>query len=320
MKRKNLPSCMYFKHGAYYLIKQNKWVNLGRDYIHAMAEYARLTTAALGVNEVAYLVRITIDGKEKDLAANTVKQYRLCESKIAEAFQNFEARQVKPKHIMAFMEHHADKPNMANRMLSVLRMSFDKGVLLDMCDNNPTLSVKRHSEKKRDTLMTEKQFIALKSYPNPVVSCVLDLCYLTAQRIGDVLKIKLSDISVEGIEIIQQKTGKRILVQMNPALKDAITSAKEIHPKYLTPIYLLAQKNGKKRSYYAFKDMFDRARTHSGVSGVTIHDIRAMALTRADKLGIDATRLAGHGNEAQTQTYLRDKTPQIVVGLPKNVK
>ena len=320
MKRTDLPQCMYLKHGAYYLVKQNKWTPLGRDYPQAMAEYARMTTASKSENEVAYIVRLTLDEKAKDLAANTIKQYRLCEDKIATAFQNFRVSQVKPRDIMEFMQFHADTPNMANRMLSVLRMSFNKAVIMEMCNSNPTLSIKRFSENKRDVLMTNDQFNALKDYPNPILGVIMDLCYLTAQRIGDVLKIKVTDIGDEGITILQQKTKTLICVANQPALTEVVNRAKALHPRYLSPIYLLAQNNGRIRSYSATKDMFDRSRQLSGVSGVTIHDIRAKALTDADKIGLNATKLAGHHNESQTKSYLRDKSPQIVIGLADNVK
>jgi len=188
-----------------------------------------------------------------------------------------------------------------------------------MCNSNPTYSIKRLPEKKRDKLMTDEEFNLLKSYPNPLVGVVIDLCYLTAQRISDVLKIRMSDITSEGIIIQQKKSKKKMIIAMNPALRKAIQAAKALHSKHVSPMYLLAQSNGKKRSYSAIKDMFDRARKYSGVSGVTIHDIRAKALTDADKIGVNPTKLAGHSNEAQTRTYLRDKTPELVLGLPKKV-
>jgi len=40
----HLPKRMYLKSGSYYLVDYfNKWHNLGRVYVKAMAEYGRLT-------------------------------------------------------------------------------------------------------------------------------------------------------------------------------------------------------------------------------------------------------------------------------------
>ena len=41
---KHLPQRMYLRSGTFYFVEYdtNRWVNLGRDYIKAMGEYARL--------------------------------------------------------------------------------------------------------------------------------------------------------------------------------------------------------------------------------------------------------------------------------------
>lgn len=315
MKRSNLPSCMYFKHGKYYLVKKNKWHPLGASYPLAMAEYARLITAKNGKNEVAELVNDTVTELSETIKASTLNQYRLCEKNIAYAFQDFTIMQVRAKDIHEFMQANKSTPNLANRMLSVLRMSFNRAVILDLCSHNPCLSVARLKEHKRDRLMTHDEFMAIRSYPNDTLKCVMDLCYLTAQRISDVLKIKLSDISKEGIYFEQKKTGKKLFVSMSKDMQKAIDRAKIMNPKGVTPIYLLGLSSGKIRSYKGVSDLFARARTQANVLDVTLHDIRAMALTRADKMGLDAKSLAGHSTEQQTKTYLRDKSAIEVVGV-----
>ena len=57
----------------------------------------------------------------------------------------------------------------------------------------------------------------------------MDMLYLTGQRIGDVLKIKHSDITSEGIFFQQQKTGTKLMVAMSPDLERTIKAAKELH-------------------------------------------------------------------------------------------
>jgi len=315
MKRKNLPKCMYFKHSQYWLVKKNKWHPLGKSYPHAMAEYARLVTLGECGNEVAKLVEETINEAEKDLAENTIKQYRLCVEKISFAFQDFKVSQVKAKHIHQFMQGHSDTPNMANRMLSVLRMSFHRAVILEMCEFNPCLSIRRLKEKKRTRLMLHGEFMAIRAYDNDALKSIMDLCYLTAQRVSDILKIKMNDIYKDGIYIEQKKTQKKVFIKMSPDMNKAIQRAKKLHLKHVTPIYLLGQRNGRIRGYSGVKDLFNRAKTKAGIKDLTLHDIRAMALTKADKMGLNAKALAGHSTEQQLNTYLRDKTAVVVEGV-----
>ena len=41
-QQRQLPACVYQKHGAYWLVKRNKWHRLAADLPTALAEYARL--------------------------------------------------------------------------------------------------------------------------------------------------------------------------------------------------------------------------------------------------------------------------------------
>jgi len=54
---------------------------------------------------------------------------------------------------------------------------------------------------------------------------IINMANLTGQRIGDVLKIKQSDISPDGITIIQEKTGKKTL-GVCAALEENIRAAR----------------------------------------------------------------------------------------------
>lgn len=276
----------------------------------AMAEYGRLTSPQKYANSVAKLIKESID--QRDIKPNTLAQYRLCEEKISHAFQNFAVDQVETKDIAEFMELYRDTPNMANRMLSVLRFSFDRAARLGMCKVNPCTPVERFKEAKRDRLLTNEEFLRISNAGNDVLKCVMALCYLTAQRINDVLGIKLDDITEQGILFQQAKTGKKLIIKMNPALSEAVEAARSLD---LGGVYLLGQKNGEKRGYYGVRDLFRRACRASGVKDATLHDIRAKALTDAEAEGINPTKLAGHSTQQQTLRYLRGKSVEVVEGV-----
>jgi integrase len=53
------------------------------------------------------------------------------------------------------------------------------------------------------------------------------------------------------------------------------------------------------------------------VRGVTIHDIRATAATRAQAEGLPAQALMGHKSARTTEIYLRDKAVPVVRGPKK---
>jgi len=301
---------VYQKHGAYYLVKHNRWTNLGKNLPAALAEYARRITASSGLSE---LIDEFLKDSRRTVKSNTLRQYEQAARTVQAAFIEFAPDQVCPEHIWKFLQHHRSTPNMANRMRSVLKMVFDRAVLAGQCATNPVTSVPRFSEKKRDRYISDDEYTRLIEAASPTLRVIINMAYLTGQRIGDVLKIKQSDISPDGITVVQEKTGKKLKVAMTPTLEENIRAARRLHGR-ITPTYLLGQRNGKIRKYKGVRDLLQRYVDKAGLDDIHLHDFRAKAITDAKKQGYDPQALAGHTTEAQTVRYLRDKEIPLVYG------
>src|SRR5690606_39164377 len=148
---------------------------------------------------------------------------------------------------------------------------------------------------------------------------VMDLCYLTGQRIGDVLKIEYGHLRAEGIFIEQQKTGKKLIVGWTPELRAVVDRAKDADYKIKSLRYLLSGRAGTMRKHSNVWRTFKTAARSVGIDDVTLHDLRAMAGTEADRQGVDPTALLGHTDRRTTQIYLRDRSAKLVSG-PSRVK
>ncbi len=81
--------------------------------------------------------------------------------------------------------------------------------------------------------------------------------------------------------------------------------------------YLLAGRGGRLRAHTNVWRSFKAAAKKAGVENVTLHDLRAMSGTEADRQGKDPTALLGHTDRRTTEIYLRDKTPKVVAGPRK---
>lgn len=308
---RHLPPCVYQRHGAYYLVKGGKWTRLGSDLNAAIQEYARLTS--LPTNGVAVIIDRVIQDAGERVKESTLSQYKTAARKLKEAFADFSPEQVKPSHVALFMDHYRKTPNMANRMRTLLKMAFDHAVRIGACDSNPVISIKRNKESNRDRYLTDEEYAAIRKAAPLALRSIMDICYLTAQRIGDVLAIRLSDVTEKGILFRQQKTGKRIMVSMTPELNAAVEAAKRLHGS--TPrMYLLGQRNGRIRSYRGVRDLFFRAVARTSVEDAHLHDIRAKSLTDAKRQGLNPQILAGHTTEAMTLRYLRSRETDVVTG------
>lgn len=276
-----------------------------------MAEYARRVseTAKGGMGELIERALGHIAPKQSQ---TTVKQYRRIGEKLKTIFAEFRPEQVRPKHVAAIKVKYASTPFYANRMVSVLRSVFAHALEWQLVEANPCIGVLRHAEPKRGRYLTDAEFSAIRAVAGPRLQAIMDLCYLTGQRISDVLKIRLSDLTPEGIAFKQGKTGAKLLVAWNDDLRAVVANAEKLGKiRHLT---LLHNRKGKAPDYSTVKIQWDEARTKAGVKDARIHDIRAKALTDAKRQGADAQVLAGHTDARMTARYIRLRETPVAVG------
>lgn len=306
---------MYFKHGAYYRVVSNKWTPLGKKYNFAIRRYADLESPSSSWKDLVELTFQDIyhDHDKGKLAEGTVKQYEGIRPKIVRGLGDFEPHEITQAHVRELLEMYRNTPNMRNRMLTVLRKIFEKGANLNACDFNPAYGVPRLEESKRTRLLEMGEFMAIRSQANPQTQLIMDMCYLTAQRIGDILSLQHSQIKPEGIHFKQQKTGKLLMVESTPELEAVVRDARKLH-KVMCPYLFHPKGKTTPYGYKAIRDAFKRAKTKAKVEDCNLHDIRAMALTHIDAAGGDAMALAGHHSRATTERYIRDRRTTIAQG------
>lgn len=300
---KHLPPCVYHKHGAFWLVKRGKWERLGDALPEALAEYARRTQSYPKGSMPELIDRVLAHVSAK-LKPSTRSQYRVAGAKLKKYLAESSPEQVKQKHVAAIKVHMAETPNMANRILSVLRIVFQYAVEWQLCDSNPCVDIKRHEEAKRNRYITDAEYGAIYAAAPPRLQIIMDLLYLTGQRIGDVLRIRYADIGQDGIAFTQEKTNARLVVGWSPDLRAVIERAHTLHGN-LRALTLLHNRRGKVPDYSTTKVQWDKACKKAGVADAHIHDLRAKSLTDAKQQGFNAQTLAGHTNEAMTARYIR---------------
>ncbi|MBP5054360.1 tyrosine-type recombinase/integrase [Pseudomonas chlororaphis] len=303
-KDRHLPACMYEKHGAYYLVRKGKWKRLGSDFQASLAEYAKIIDRS-SQGGMGKVIDDAFEQMKKKLKPNSIKQYEAACVRLKEAFAEFEPRDVLPRHVAALKMHMADTPNMSNRVISVLRGVFSYALEQQIVDSNPCTGIRRHPEKKRERYINDNEFAAICAKSSDNMRVIYQMCYLTGQRIGDVLAIRLADISAEGIAFTQEKTGARLIVRMTPDLEDLIARIKALPRKIRGLTLFCSPRGGKPVHYSSVKDAFAIACKKAGVADATIHDLRAKSLTDTDDQGNNAQKLGGHTDAKMTARYLR---------------
>jgi len=308
---RHLPPCVYLRHGSYWLVRGGKWTKLGRDLPTALQAYGKAYTRPAGT--MPALIEMALEAKRKHVKPGTFKLYEQVGRKLAEILAEFSPEQVTQRDIVQIRMALSHTPGMANHCLSVLRMVFHYALEHQLIDANPAIGIGRVRQIARDRLLSPEEYEQIRAKASPKLQVTMDLCFLTGQRIGDVLAIRYTDITDEGIAFRQAKTGAKLMVGWTAELRAVVERAKALHGN-VRAFTLLHGHKGKPPTYWAVRDAWDRAVAASGVKDAHIHDIRAMSATAAEEAGIDPTALLGHTSPQMTKRYLRSKKTPVVRG------
>jgi integrase len=302
---------VYLRHGAYYHVRGGKWTRLGENLADALRRYSVLYDGPRG--GMAELIGNAMAEILKSVKPNTAAQYRGAAARLAKVFAEFAPQEVRPKHVAAFKASMAGKPNMGNRCLSVLRQVFDFALEREIVDTNPAIGVKRLPEAKRTRLLTAAEYAAIHACAGPRLQVIMELALLTGQRIGDVLGIKRSDLTADGIRFVQQKTDERLCGAWTDELRETVARAKRLNGN-IVALTLLHNRRGNPPDYRTVQKQWELACKAAKVKDARIHDLRALSATWTKAQGKNPTALLGHRNASQTDRYLRDRQEAIVEG------
>lgn len=328
MKPSKLPPCVYKSHGAYFHVVRGKWHPLGRDLPKALAEYARRIEQVSTVEgQLDPLINSAFDRMKKrkvdPLAENTIKQYEIASKKLKHLLRKFSTPdQVKQKDAAMVKKLLAPTPNMANRVLSFGRQIFADFVEDQLIDSNPFLGIQRHKEARRTRLIEWAEWERIYAVAGTRLRAIMDMLFLTDQRIDDVLNIDERDLLEEGVYFRQSKTGKELIVAWNPDLRATVDRAKGLHGKVVRvafeikdrPRPLFRTRLGKRPAYKTVYDQWVRACEVAKVDDCNLHDNRAFSATEAKRQGLDPQKLLGHDSERNTRIYLRGREVEVVQG------
>jgi integrase len=308
----HLPACVYHRHGAYWHVVGGKWHRLGADLAPALSEYARRISRP--ADKMPGLLARWLDNS--DVADSTRHTYAVIVRQLSAILAEFEPHQVTARDILAVMHHHRKKPGMANHMRSVLIGALDLAFLESLVERNVARDVRPLRMAARDRYLTDEEFAAIHGKATPTLQAIMDLCYLTGQRISDVLAIRHADLGNEGITFRQQKTKHRMIVAWSPDLEAVVARTKSLHQS-LRGLNLLHTRRGTPFTYSTVRTLWDRACNAAGVGDAHIHDIRAKAATDARAQGLDSQALLGHASESSHLRYLRSK--ETPIAQPVNI-
>lgn len=159
---------------------------------------------------------------------------------------------------------------------------------------------------------SEAELAAIRVAATEQMRCMVDLELLTGLRKGDLLKLRLSDITDAGIRIEVQKTGAALTFQWSAELRACIDAARRLRRR-VGSLYLYANRKGQRYTDSGWDCLWRRTLARARVVGLTFHDLRRYVITEAKRQGgLDyAQAIGAHRSRQATERYVMES--EVVV-------
>lgn len=243
----------------------------------------------------------------------------------------FRCKEVSPPDVVTFLKAYKAMPRSYNGYRShireLMRYAEEKGFRAPGA--NPVNSIRTMTIQARTRYITDSELrrikigaIYSKAHPtlgyktknrSGLMLCALiDMAYLTGQRIGDLLSMDWTAIKQNGILFEPAKvagsTGVKVVIEWTPKLRNVVERLRELKRADITR-WMFTTQGAQKFTYSGASTAWKRAVKRAGVRGVTFHDLKAKALTDVDDMrGMnDAQKMGGHSTQTQTADYVRHK-------------
>jgi len=247
--------------------------------------------------------------------------------KLRKVFGDMYLDSIEPQHIYQYVDKSPAKVA-AKRQIALLSHMFTKSVEWGYLNKHPFKGeVRLPGEKPRTRYVKDLEVIECLSLPakrerggTKVIQFYMRLKLLTGLRRSDLLRIKMSDCTEEGIFVETKKTGKQIIYAWSKELREAVEGAKSVRPVDIGP-HLFCTDMGK--SYYneetgesagwasMWRRFFARVLKETKVTEhFTEHDLRAKVASDAESLE-HARQLLTHADSNITNRVYRRKAEVI---------
>ncbi|MDM2823359.1 site-specific integrase [Citrobacter sp. Cpo100] len=267
--------------------------------------------------------------KSGDIRLNTYKQKAKPVSLLRERAGMKLISAVDVRDIAQLLEEYisAGQPRMAQVVRSVLIDVFKEAQHYGEVPPgyNPALATKQPRRKitrQRLSLEEWQKIFDIADASHRYMGNAMLLALVTGQRLGDISKMKFSDIWDDHLHVIQEKTGSKIAIPLslrlnaiNWSLRDVVARCRDyaVSP-YLVHFFRTTSQaeRGSQVKSNTLTMNFSKARDLAGIdwgrgSPATFHEQRSLSERLYEAQGVDTQKLLGHKSPNQTARYHDDR-------------
>lgn len=263
--------------------------------------------------------------KSGDIRLNTYKQKAKPVSLLRERAGMKLISAVDVRDIAQLLDEYiaAGQPRMAQVVRSVLIDVFKEAQHYGEVPPgyNPALATKQPRRKitrQRLSLEEWQKIFDIADASHRYMGNAMLLALVTGQRLGDISRMKFSDIWDDHLHIIQEKTGSKIAIPLslrlnaiNWSLRDVVARCRDyaISP-YLVHFFRSTSQaeRGAQVKSNTLTMNFSKARDLAGIdwgegTPATFHEQRSLSERLYKEQGLDTQKLLGHKTQQQTDRY-----------------
>ncbi len=241
---------------------------------------------------------------------------RKIETDLLRAWGNVKAHDVKRRDVLMLLDKIVDRgsPISANRTLALIRKIYNFGIERDLVESNPCAMVKAPGrEKQRDRVLNSdeirKLWTAFDEVLTPAMANIQKLRLITAQRGIEVCSLQWQDIDFEtGWWTIPAGISKNKMAHRVPLSGMALDIIQEQQKKNSDSEWVFPSRKQTAGHVRWFQRSFNKARAHSGLEDVTMHDLRRTAASLMTGMGISrlvVSKILNHAEHGVTHVYDR---------------
>jgi integrase len=307
MKR-TLPPFVYLRKGRYAYFERGgicqRMPDPGTPEFHRA--YAKLIGGAkkehVGPRTFAALVKSYRNSEYfTRLKPRTQEDYNKVCDYIVKVWGSLPVDKAKTKDVIRAQRESDKGARFGNYIVSVLSVLFTHATRIGWIAINPARGVEMVKTEGREREPWPDHLIAAfraKAEGNALLA--FELCLGTGQRIGDVMKMKWSDIEGGGVLVKQNKTEARLWIPITPRLAALLAKT----PR--NGFNIIQKPNGRPATQHAVSEAILKVRKAIGAEAYDIHSLRYTVAAQMAAAGHDDDTIAaitGHSSKRMVAKY-----------------
>lgn len=150
------------------------------------------------------------------------------------------ATNVSPSDIRRMLDDrgHAGGRSLANTQLSALSAAYRWGIERGWAEANPCRGIRQFPVKPRRRYVGDDEYTRAIGLAGPPLAALMQMALVTGLRPSDLVALRRSDVTDDGLVARTKKTGEALLFEWTPALRKAVADAKAA--QLVPSVYLLS--------------------------------------------------------------------------------